>query len=226
MIHASPQKRHADTNDNSKRVGIDKALYQVEQAVKRSGSDSGRPEDVKVVARLRELLNDLNASEQLTGFTGHLGNGAHSTSQPEYAAQDAQSEDLSASDDDEAEVDDAASNLASPSELTPANEETLAIADAENPLQLLARASYFQPPQEPKKPPPGPSVPLEGKPARLDGKSSSSKELQEFFTPARVNLDIGDDLDPVSLGLATMEEAEAAFGLYVVTILLTGFTTP
>jgi hypothetical protein len=212
----------------SKRVGIDKALYQVEQAVKRSGSDSGRPEDVKVVARLRELLNELHASEQLTNLTGHLGNVDHSGRQPNFAAQDAQSEDLSASDDededdDEVEVDGGASNLGSPPDLTPANEETLAIADAENPLQLLARASYFQPPQEPKKPPPGPSTSIEGKTARLDGKSSSSKVLQEFFTPARVNLDVGDDLDPITLGLATMEEAEAAFRLYLIPYLPHGF---
>jgi hypothetical protein len=209
------------TSGSSKRVGIDKALYQVEQAVKRSGSDGGRPEDVKVVARLRELLDELNASEQLTGLNDYSRN---STGRP--AAQtggfygsggpDAQSENLSDSEggmDEEEEED--ASNIDSTPGLTQANEETLAIDDAENPLQLLARASYFQPPEEPKHPSPRFPVPIERGATRAGTKSSSSKELHDFFAPAHVNLDVGDDIDPISLGLVSMEEAEAAFALCV-----------
>lgn len=196
----------------SKRVGIDKALFQVEQAVKRSASESGRPEDAKIVTRLRELLDELNASEQLTGLTGYLGNSNPSAGQLDYEAPDAQSENLSGSDE---EPDDAGSDLDSGPDLTQANEETLAIDDAENPLQLLARASYFQPPQEPKNLPPRLHHPPEQRAGRAEGRTSSSKELQEFFTPARVCLDIGDDIDPITLGLVTMEEAEATFALYV-----------
>lgn len=200
-------------------MGIDKALFQVEQAVKRSGSESGRPEDVKVVTRLRELLDELNASEQLTGLTGYSrGSGDSSTQAGHYyasGAADAQSENMSQSDGGMEDNEDDASNIDSTPGLTQANEETLAIDDAENPLQLLARASYFQPPEEPKKPSPRPPVPTDRGAVRGGSKSSSSRELHDFFAPAHVNLDVGDDIDPISLGLVSMEEAEAAFSLCV-----------
>lgn len=213
------------TSGSSKRVGIDKALFQVEQAVKRSGSEGGRPEDVKVVARLRELLDELNASEQLTGLNHYSRDsagrpGAQAGGFYGSGAADAQSENLSDSEggmdeEEEEEEEEDASNIDSTPGLTQANEETLAIDDAENPLQLLARASYFQPPEEPKHPSPRFPVPIERGAARAGAKSSSSKELHDFFAPARVNLDVGDDIDPISLGLVSMEEAEAAFALCV-----------
>lgn len=88
-----------------------------------------------------------------------------------------------------------------------------AIDDAENPLQLLARASYFQPsesrqrqsPQQPRH-----HATTEGTISRPE-----SPGLQDFFTSAHVNLDIGEDIDPISLGLVTEEEAESLFSLYV-----------
>lgn len=163
----------------------------MEQAVKRSGlQNNNTSPDGRIIARLRELLDGANANRQL---------------EEEEAAEDSQDENMSSS-----EYDENASNIDSPHELNQANEETLAIDDAENPLQLLARASYFQPPEEPRMPPQQNHTRQNCAPANI---SSTSKELQQFFTSGRVNLDIGEDLDPISLGLATMEEAEVAFSL-------------
>jgi hypothetical protein len=46
--------------------------------------------------------------------------------------------------------------------------------------------------------------------AELDRREQSAKS---FFVPARANLDIGDDLDPVELGLVTFDESESLFSL-------------
>lgn len=163
------------------------------------------------MARLRELLDEFAASEQLTGLNAYSRDSSRLANQAGGA--DAQSEILSPSEDGMYDDEDDVSNLDSTPGLAQANEETLAIDDAENPLQLLARASYFQPPEEPKNPSPQAPIPAECAVARGGSKSSSSRELQGFFAPARVNLDVGDDIDPISLGLVSMEEAEAAFSL-------------
>ena len=38
-------------------------------------------------------------------------------------------------------------------------------------------------------------------------------EIQAFFAPAQVHLDVGPDVDPVSLGLVSEEEADKLFNL-------------
>lgn len=193
--HACVMKRPLTAH--SKRVGLDKALFQVEQAVKRAATgEPQRPEDGNVVSRLRELLDQVQAADQLTAPSAHS-----------YQDMDESS--------GEAEGPEEASNMTSTPDLTQAQEESLAIDDAENPLQLLARASYFQPPEEPRNPQPPPataSAKVRSQPN--ESKSQEAKELQRYFaSAARVNLDVGDDVDPIALGLATAEEGEALFRL-------------
>lgn len=191
-------------------------MYQVEQAVKRVKTEGGeRPEDRDIVARLRALLDEAEARD---------GQGNHRQrnvlDDPSTRMFDDDMDEGSSNDD----ADDA-SDMGSTPELTQANEDPLAVDDAENPLQLLARASYFQPPEEPRNPPP-PQPPMDlrqqlaGTPGSgtagtpgAGGSVSGSKDLHGFFAPARVNLDVGEDVDPVYLGLATLEEAEALFAL-------------
>ncbi|GKT93698.1 Zn(II)2Cys6 transcription factor [Colletotrichum tofieldiae] len=95
------------------------------------------------------------------------------------------------------------------------NEESLAIDDAENPLQLLARASNLQ--LSPK--------PISGLSPKQPGPRASRKkqhveqpdedsEMQSFFTAVRVNFDVGDDIDPITMGLVTEEEAESLFAFF------------
>jgi hypothetical protein len=90
------------------------------------------------------------------------------------------------------------------------NGDTLAINDAENPLQLLARASYLQAPRESRhgKSPQSAQSTAAAKP------KGPANELQAFFAPARASLDVGDDIDPISLGLVSDEEAESLFTLF------------
>ena len=91
-----------------------------------------------------------------------------------------------------------------------------AVDDAENPLQLLARASYFQPAEEPRKkdtPPQLPTVAVHQRPHLRPPEKSRVNDVQRFFSSAKANLDVGDDIDPISLGLVTMEEADTLFSL-------------
>ncbi|KAI8311797.1 Satratoxin biosynthesis SC1 cluster transcription factor SAT9 [Colletotrichum sp. SAR11_59] len=96
------------------------------------------------------------------------------------------------------------------------NEESLAIDDAENPLQLLARASNLQLSPKPitglspKQPGPRVSRKKQQQQQQVD-QPEEDPEMQSFFTSVRVNLDVGDDIDPITMGLVTEEEAESLF---------------
>lgn len=161
------------------------------------------------MARLRELLDEVQAADHLT---------VHSSSHGYQDMEDGDSSDEDVTTTAAAGVDEA-SNLTSTPDLVQPNEETLAVDDAENPLQLLARASYFQPPEEPRNPPP-PAPAVASERARQQQQSAMADKLQEtrdlqrfFASVAGVNLDVGEDVDPISLGLATAEEGEALFSL-------------
>lgn len=162
-----------------------------------------------MVERLRELLDAAQAAEPLSAGA------SMDTFQDAY-------ETSSEGDDAVVAADEDASNLASTPDVPPAGVETLPVDDAENPLQLLARASYFQPHEEPRAADRGqPSASPAVRGTRdshkhhrgvLSDKSRETKDLQAFFASATsANLDVGDDVDPVSLGLATAEEAESLF---------------
>lgn len=93
-------------------------------------------------------------------------------------------------------------------------DESLTLDDAENPLQLLARASDLQ------LSPTGvrhvqKSLPPSVAPSAVPQDSSGLGEVsaKSFFVPAQAKLDIGPDLDPVDLGLVTFDEAESLFSL-------------
>ncbi|KAF5977884.1 hypothetical protein FCOIX_6216 [Fusarium coicis] len=89
-------------------------------------------------------------------------------------------------------------------------QQSLAIDDAENPLQLLARASYIQPSLESRHG----NSPIQAHTASTQGQTED--EIQAFFAPAQVHLDVGPDVDPVSLGLVSEEEADKLFNLVMV----------
>lgn len=87
-------------------------------------------------------------------------------------------------------------------------QESLAIDDAENPLQLLARASYIQPSPDSRH---GNSP---QQPLPVAALEQSEEEIQTFFAPAQVHLDTGPDVDPVLLGLVSNEEAGNLFNFF------------
>lgn len=113
-------------------------------------------------------------------------------------------DDYSSEDDDEVE-DTPESNTY----ITHHREGSLTVDDAENPLQLLARASNLQLS-------PTPGGPSPGQVAKANRKKQSDRldedtEIQSFFTSVRVNLDVGDDIDPIHMGLTTEAETEELF---------------
>lgn len=91
----------------------------------------------------------------------------------------------------------------------PSTDEHLALDDAENPLQLLARASDLRL-TSPHSGDIGASTPSSRTFASDRGDKS---DVHRFFLPVKANLDQGPDLDPIDLGLVTMEEAEMLISL-------------
>ncbi|KAJ5119532.1 hypothetical protein N7448_010201 [Penicillium atrosanguineum] len=163
----------------NKRKGLEKAIHQIEQAIKRPKVDPEGPDDAqKAISGLQELL---------TRFQGQLQN------------------------EDVFESPDRSRNLPSPSRDTSA-EESLALDDAENPLQLLARASDLQLSPIGVRHVPKSSLPSI---APLPQESSELEmSAKSFFVPARAHLDVGSELDPVDLGLVTFDEAESLFSFF------------
>lgn len=92
--------------------------------------------------------------------------------------------------------------------------ESLALDDAENPLQLLARASDLQLSPTGVRNKPNSPLPLsEGALAFTQSALAGEPSAKSFFVPARAHLDIGPDVDPVDLGLVTFDESESLFSL-------------
>lgn len=165
---------------SSKRRGLDKAVHQIEQAVKRPDSGVESKDARKVVSDLQELLAKAQG-QPLEKGSGSVSGAAARPRSPRSSREDSA-------------------------------EDNLALHDAENPLQLLARASDLQlPPQSPKSP-----VQLSSRSADIqDQRQPADLGVNSFFVPVKDNLDIGPDLDPVDIGLATLDESEALFSLYV-----------
>jgi hypothetical protein len=90
-----------------------------------------------------------------------------------------------------------------------------ALEDAENPLQLLARASDL--PISPRNMPAAPdhlSPIAASNQTGQKGEQSRNQELRVFFGPLRPNLDTGEDIDPIDMGYVTSSETDVLFNLY------------
>ena len=138
----------------NKRRGLEKAVYQVEQALAHTRSPQESAELQRLVDESRRLHPD-----------------------PESGWTDENPEESAITDIDADGLD-----------------------DAENPLQLLARASDLH----------VPSI----KPREHRSDSSDPQHVKWYFAPVRAKLDIGEDVDPVDLGLASLEEAEMLFSYF------------
>ncbi|KAF2229598.1 hypothetical protein EV356DRAFT_455523 [Viridothelium virens] len=135
----------------NKRRGLEKAVYQVEQALANAKAPQESAELQRLVDQSRRLQ-----SETGTEWSDEI---PHETAIPG----------------------------------TSTNE----LDDAENPLQLLARASDLHVPST--------------KPTEQTNKSDDPRQVKWYFAPVRAKLDTGDDIDPVDLGLASPEEADMLF---------------
>ncbi|KAK4192139.1 hypothetical protein QBC35DRAFT_241716 [Podospora australis] len=199
----------------NKRTGLEKALHQVEQAVRRSGSNIQGIEAAKVVSELKVLLG--SSSEGSVPPPDHSHSGGRTAANrrdsrlSDIVLPDASSEadDSSGSEQDGMSVPPQAST---PSQGHVA-EESLAVDDAENPLQLLARASDLHVSPKPGENH-GPMEAASAQRARQSKQGEKISEVEKFFKLTQFSLDIGPDLDPIELGLVTVEEADTLFNFF------------
>lgn len=181
----------------SKRKGFDKALYQIEQALKRVKSGKQTPEDNKVVLDLRNLLSEtadtqVNAPPRAPGHPSSAGD----TYEQGFSDDDQETEDSP----------DSRAFLYRPCD------GSLTVDDAENPLQLLARASNLQLSPTPSGAATSPAHSNRRKEKRQrPGNDGGKSDIESFFTGVRVNLDVGEDIDPIEMGLVTEAEADELF---------------
>ncbi|PLB44654.1 hypothetical protein P170DRAFT_368185 [Aspergillus steynii IBT 23096] len=169
----------------NKRKGLEKALHQIEEAIKRPKSDeSGSSAPQNIISNLQDLLNKIQGQR------------------------------LPSETDDPSEDPDRFRAVQSPHEINAG--DGLSLDDAENPLQLLARASDLQlsPPKARatiKWPSLGSVEPAGAPRDSLDGSLTAARS---FFVPAKARLDTGPDMDPIDLGLVTLHEAETLFSFF------------
>ncbi|KGO39153.1 Transcription factor, fungi [Penicillium expansum] len=171
--------------DSLKRKGLEKAIHQIEQAIKRPKVDSTSDDEAqRAILVLQELLGQVQ---------GQL---MHNEQEHERGYSEASDH----------------PRMTSPRDMHA--EESLALDDAENPLQLLARASDLQLSptgmrRAPKSPPP-----LSEGPSFLQSTPIGEPSAKSFFVPAGANLDVGPEVDPVELGLVTFDESESLFSFF------------
>jgi len=156
----------------SKRTGLEKALHQIEEAIKKSKADPHTSE--MAVEQLQQLLTEAR--------------GRPSSSSP------------------------ASSVPAPPSEGTStahlSGDDQQALDDAENPLQLLARASDLR-----LTSPQSSDNPYLSSSSHLGSDLEQQSDVHRFFAPIKASLDRGPNFDPIDLGLVTEEEAELLLSL-------------
>jgi hypothetical protein len=198
---------------HSKRTGLEKALHQVEQALRRTGSGI---EAAKVVTDLKSLLGP-GPHGPLSIITSNHDQTGPRSAEPRRASKqsdillpDASSDagDSSASDQD---------GMSIPQGSTPSQghvgEESLAVDDAENPLQLLARASDLH--VSPKSGADHVAVEaMSHQRTRQNKQNDKISEVERFFKLSQFSLDTGPDLDPINLGLVTADEADTLFHFF------------
>ncbi|KAF2033920.1 hypothetical protein EK21DRAFT_57308 [Setomelanomma holmii] len=155
----------------NKRSGLEKAIYQVEEAIKKRKSDNTTNRNT--LEHLKKLLNDAQGSDEP----------AETTVSPLSAIN--------------------APALAERDGAGTSSDDQLALEGVENPLQLLARASDLRiaSPQnvEANMSTPG---------SRFNGSDPGpSADMHPFFMPMKASIDQGPGLDPIDVGLVTLEEA-------------------
>jgi hypothetical protein len=174
----------------SKRDGLEKAVYRIEQAIKKSKTQHSQSEDDENILHLRNLVTE--AQQLLPQQNSNLDPSLRDNPSPHLQTPNHQS------------------HLQVPKLLPEAGriehhlpEDNFAFDDAENPLQLLARASDLSAPKNQGSFGPGLAPWLSN--------LGKDEDLRKFFGPFRPSLDVGPDIDPIDMGLITAEEATNLF---------------
>jgi hypothetical protein len=174
---------------------LEKAVYRIEQAIKRSKTGDNQSDGDQDTQHLRNLLNEAqgllprqmpNGLEQSYRHQRTPSQGQSLLHQQDQFGPALPRTDLSA--------------IQNP-------EDNFEVDDAENPLQLLARASDLSaPPHHTSYPASRNSFSQIRNPNVV-----ADPELQAFFGPIRPSLDVGSDIDPIDMGLVTDDEANTLF---------------
>lgn len=177
-------------------------MFQIDEVIRRARSGTQvNSEDQQVLARLRQLL------DQPGNVNPSPSTWAAGSSETDYTTAEGAADTSNHFSDEETAP---RQELRDVPGVVQRDQSNLAIDDAENPLELLARASYnIQTSPESR---------YGTSPQSVQVRSTSSKEqhqiedkLKSFFSPTRSRLDIGPDIDPVSLGLVAENECETLF---------------
>ncbi|KAF2641776.1 hypothetical protein P280DRAFT_284433 [Massarina eburnea CBS 473.64] len=155
----------------NKRTGLEKAIHQVEEALRKSKADPIANDPT--TEQLQQLLREAHAMT-----TPPLGDPTPLSRHVSIASTDVTAE-------------------------PPLENEHLALDDAENPLQLLARASDLR-----LASPPSPDNPFTPSSTIHGSDNDSISDIHRFFLPMKATLDHGPNYDPIDLGLVTVEEAD------------------
>ncbi|KAI0177935.1 hypothetical protein BJ166DRAFT_508330 [Pestalotiopsis sp. NC0098] len=185
----------------NKRTGLEKAVDQIERALRRtsSGAEQIQNQDQAnelryLLERSRELLGNAN------GFDEHAAGRADDHDHISSPVRTSSS----------TETPPGQGGLRDDASAQRGDGDQLSLDDAENPLQLLARTSELLSAIHPRVATaiglPGHSVPKPGQ--------RSDNDLQRFFGAFQPRLDVGEELDPIDLGLITLAEAEALFSYF------------
>jgi hypothetical protein len=176
---------------------LDKAVHRIEQAIKKSRTLGNQSEGEQQTMHLQSLLNEAQGL-----LPRPVARNPVAPRQPLHSAHERQIPTIRQD-----------SIHALPrSEILPQNvpdeNDNFAVDDAENPLQLLARASDLSVPsgQAPYAANILSSVTL---PPRTE--FGRDHDLQTFFGLFRPSLDVGEDIDPIDMGLVTVEETDVLF---------------
>ncbi|KAK6853679.1 hypothetical protein PG995_010491 [Apiospora arundinis] len=197
----------------NKHSGLEKAVYQIEQALRRSSSASDQIQNPEQATELRYLLD---RSRELLGNRAHDGGPPHTHTNHHHQQQPKTEQDLA--DLGPSPHQSSTSSLETPRSHTDqgssrkVEDDQLNLDDAENPLQLLARTSELLSSITAQSQGAGPSRYPAG--PNANRAAASDNDLQKFFGRFQARLDVGDDLDPIDLGLLTLAEAEALFAYF------------
>ncbi|TGO86505.1 hypothetical protein BPOR_0298g00080 [Botrytis porri] len=159
----------------NKRSGLDKAVHQLEQAMKNSRNDNVPQEEQR---RLQFLLSEAE----------NLVSGSTDKSSTQLVEQPGPRDDMNSGLPEAADI----SLSRAHESIAQIEMGNVALDDAENPLQLLARASDLADTATKQLHMPPPLV--------------ETGELRRFFGPFQPRLDVGSDIDPIDIGLVTHEE--------------------
>jgi hypothetical protein len=186
----------------SKRTGLAKAVHRIEQALHKAATDGGQIEDPQAALQLQQLLNKSSSilprnaavEPQRTRGQTQINMNPVTTLHGDAFTPSSNGTDISAAG---------------------GTDDGLSLDDAENPLQLLARASNLT--DNIPQPSSSHSHTRHHTSSHIDLSryKSSYDDLRTFFGSPGARLDVSEELDPIELGFIEPHDTDALFTLYV-----------